>query len=341
MKKTSEPRHLERIERLRHLLQCLPLHVPKEAYPSTTQLVGRVADVYAAASEGALRRAVQRDLDALVQQQRIAVVNPGGKPLRYRRLPSDAEDEDPAIEEWTLKAIQMLAAEALPHRRLDRLWRTLLTNTQAPRLDESRLRVVSDTLRLQPADLYQGVLSAVIQALIQRCALRVGYVKTSGERSDPVLHPQALVQRGPIAYLLALKHDEDPPAHVYALHRMVVAEVLTETPARQVEGFDLDGAIAEGRIDFGQGALIDLELRVRGYLADLLRTCPMEPNQRLDDEPEGSDFDLRLWARVPSTGQLLRWLLGAGDNLEVVGPPDLRRIVAAQARKAAALYGGR
>jgi proteasome accessory factor B len=41
---------------------------------------------------------------------------------------------------------------------------------------------------------------------------------------------------------------------------------------------------------------------------------------------------------VPSTGQLLRWLLGAGDNLEVMAPPDLRRIVAAQTRKAAALY---
>ena len=41
---------------------------------------------------------------------------------------------------------------------------------------------------------------------------------------------------------------------------------------------------------------------------------------------------------MASTGQLLRWLLGAGDNLEVMGPGDLRRVVAAQAAKAAAIY---
>ncbi|NEX23050.1 WYL domain-containing protein [Thiorhodococcus mannitoliphagus] len=322
-------------------MRCISFGAPDDACLSTTQLSERVADVYNAASERALKRAVQRDLEALVQQQRIAVVNTGRKPLRYRRLASDAEDDDPVIWEWTLNQIRMLACEAVPQRQLDRLWRTLLTNTQAPRLDESRLRVVPDTFRLLPAALYPGVLSAVIQALILRCALRVGYVKADGARSDAVLQPQAAVQRGPIAYLLALKNDEETPVRFYALHRMVKAEVLTATPARQVEGFDLDRAIAEGRIDFGQGALIDLELRVRGYLAELLRACPMAPDQRLEDEPEGADFELRLWVRVPSTGQLLRWLLGAGDNLEVVSPPDLRRIVAAQVRKASALYGAR
>ena len=64
----------------------------------------------------------------------------------------------------------------------------------------------------------------------------------------------------------------------------------------------------------------------------------MEPDQTLEDEPTDSDYELRLWARVPSTGQLLRWLLGAGDNVEVVAPADLRRVVAVQAAKMAALY---
>jgi hypothetical protein len=38
------------------------------------------------------------------------------------------------------------------------------------------------------------------------------------------------------------------------------------------------------------------------------------------DEPEESPFAFRVQARLPSTGQLLRWLLGAGDNLEVLAP---------------------
>ena len=84
--------------------------------------------------------------------------------------------------------------------------------------------------------------------------------------------------------------------------------------------------------------MIDLEIRVRGYLATLLSACPLTDEQELADEPEDAGFTLRVKARLPSTGQLLRWLLGAGDNVEVVAPETLRRIVAAQAAKTAALY---
>ena len=125
-------------------------------------------------------------------------------------------------------------------------------------------------------------------------------------------------KRGPIAYLFALKEDEPAPVRLYALHRMIRAEALTTQPARTAEGFDLDQAIAEGKVDFGQGRLIALELQVRGYLVPLLSVCPLSADQQLEDEPETSAFSLRVSAQVPSTGQLLRWLLGAGDNLEVI-----------------------
>jgi len=107
---------------------------------------------------------------------------------------------------------------------------------------------------------------------------------------------------------------------------------------RRQAGFDLDQAIAAGKADFGQGKLIDLELRVRGYPATLLSVCPLSEDQRLRDEPEGSPFTLRVQARLPSTGQLLRWLLGAWDNLEVVAPAELRQVLAAQAEKMVAIY---
>jgi predicted DNA-binding transcriptional regulator YafY len=83
-----------------------------------------------------------------------------------------------------------------------------------------------------------------------------------------------------------------------------------------------------------------LELRVRGYLATLLSVCPLSPDQTIVDEPETSHFSLMVKARVPSTGQLLRWLLGAGPNLEVLAPADLRHIMAVQTAKMATVYRG-
>lgn len=284
-------------------------------------------------AEKARRRALQRDLEELLAAGRIEVVNPGGKPLRYRQARLDLE-EDPIVWDYTLQVIQVLVADTVPQRQLERLWRHLVTVSGGPVLDEGRLRVLPDTLRLQPPDLYP----AVVTALARGWALQVCYQDAEAVRTDARLHPQALVQRGPLPDLFALKNDETEPVRLYALHRMLRATSLADVPARTAAGFNLDPAIARGLADFGRGELIDLELRVRGYLVPLLTACPLAPDQRIEDEPDGTDFSLRIRARVPSTGQLLRWLLWAGDNLEVVAPLDLRRVVAAQVRKMGVLY---
>lgn len=328
----------DRIQRLKRLLQVLPSPAASPAAcPDGSRLLAVLADAYGRSGEPARRRTLQRDLDTLVKDGRIEPVNPGGKPLRYRRC-GDDPTEDPQIWHYTLRQIRDLVAEAVPARRLDRLWQRLLNELDSPPLDETRLRIVPDALRLRPVELHPEVLQAVVAALAQRSALHVLYEDAARVRAEAVLHPQALVQRGPLPYLFALKNDEDAPLRLYALHRMIRARTLTDTPVRQAPGFDLDQAIAEGKVDFGQGVLIDLELRVRGYLATLLDACPLSDNQRIEDEPDDSGFERRVRARLPSTGQLLRWLLGAGPNLEVLAPAELRQVVAVQAAKMAALY---
>ena len=328
----------DRIQRLRRLESLLPRAVTAPAdCPDSMRLLEVLSAAYGEASEAARRRALQRDLAELLRQGRIETVNAGGRPLRYRRMGDEVED-DPLLWQYTLQQVRDLIREAVPSRRLDRLWQRLLNEFEGPLIDERRLRIVPDTLRLQPVELYPEVLQAVVLAVAQPCALKLLYAKSTGARSEVVIHPQALLQRGPIAYLFALKEDEPAPVRLYALHRMIRAEALTTLPARTAEGFDLDQAIAEGKVDFGQGRLIDLELRVRGYLVPLLSVCPLSADQQLEDEPETSAFTLQVRAQVPSTGQLLRWLLGAGDNLEVIAPAELRHVMRAQSDKVAALY---
>lgn len=328
----------ERLQRLRRLEALLPRPVTAPAHcPDGTRLLEILGDAYGTGNESTRLRALQRDLMELIGQGRIEALKAGGRSLRYRRL-ADEVDEDPLVWQYTLQQVRDLIAEAVPARRLDRLWQRLLNETDGPLLDEQRLRMVSDTLRLRPVELYPNVLQAVITALAQRCVLQVLYEKANGERAEVRLHPHAVVQRGPIAYLFALKDADDAKMRLYALHRMIRAQALTAVPARRQAGFDLDQAIAAGKADFGQGRLIDLELRVRGYLATLLSVCPLSEDQGMRDEPEDSPFTLRVFARLPSTGQLLRWLLGAGDNLEVIAPAELRQVLAAQAEKMAAIY---
>ncbi|WP_295543877.1 WYL domain-containing protein [uncultured Thiohalocapsa sp.] len=326
-----------RIQRLRRLEALLPQPGTAPAQCLTgTRLLEILGEVYGDGSPDARRRALQRDLMTLVKDGRIEAVNPGGKPLRYRRV-LDCIDDDALIWEYTLHQVHDLIAEAIPQRQLNRLWERLLHELDEPLLSQQQLRVVPDNLRLRPVELYPTVLQAVISALAKQLALKVTYRNAEGKRSRPILHPQALIQRGPIPYLIALKNNEDQP-RLYALHRFIRAEVDESRTARAAEGFDLDQAIADGLVDFGQGTLIDLTIRVRGYLTPVLLACPFNDTQTTHDEPEDSPFSLSVSARLPQTGQLLRWLLGAGDNLEVVAPDELRNIVAAQARKMQDLY---
>ena len=327
----------DRIQRLRRLEALLPKPGTKPAdCLDGARLLEILDTAYGTGSPASLRRALQRDLETLVQDGRIEAVNPGSKPLRYRRL-GDTLDDDAAVWEFTLRQVRDLIAEAIPKRQLDRLWERLLHDRDRPLLTDQQLRVVPDSLRLRPVELYPDVLHAVITALAQHCALQVVYQNANDERSTPILHPQALVQRGPIPYLFALKNDEEH-LRFYALHRFIRVELKAQIPARAAEDFDLDRALSEGKIDFGQGQLIELVIRVRGYLTQLLLACPLADEQTWEDEPDGSDFDLRIQARLPQTGQLLRWLLGAGDKLEVLAPTELRHVLAKQTRKMADLY---
>lgn len=79
---------------------------------------------------------------------------------------------------------------------------------------------------------------------------------------------------------------------------------------------------------------------MRGYPATLLRVCPLTDDQVIDEEPEGAPFALRVSARLPSTGQLLRWLLGLGANIQVLAPAELRQVLAGQVAKMGAIYPG-
>lgn len=329
--------HKDRIDRLDRLHRLIARTATAEECPDAGALLERLADLYAHhLSPASRRRAIQRDLEELVDTDRIEVVNPGGKPLRYQCAKGNL-DTDPYVTDYACKAIRELVKDALPSRRLELVMRQLLGTDGGLGLDDDRLCIVSDTLRLQPAVIGDKVLGDVLEALALSRALRLSYRDAAGKLTRPIVHGQALLQRGPRVYLFALKDEEAEPVRMYALHR-ITRSAVCEQSARRARGFALQQAIDRGQADFGDGELIDLELRARGYVADLLRDCPLAQGQRIDDEDEGAAFDIRVRATLPGTGQLLRWLLGCGDKVEVLAPAHLRHVLKAQTAKASALY---
>lgn len=332
--------HKDRIDRLNLLRQLIPRSSSGQGCPDARQLLARLAEHYEASKSDAARmRAIQRDLDALVKESEIEVVNPGGKPQRYRRA-ADLDGSDPRLWAYAQSLMRSLIRDAVPEKRLERIWASLREEGDDFGLGEDKLCILSDTQRLLPADFKEEVLLAALEALAQSRTLQATYRDGAGKLSRPELHPQALLQRGPRLYLFALKNDEAAPLRMYALHRFTSAKV-GEGPGRRAEGFNLQAAVRKGQADFAGDGEVELDLRVRGYVADLLRDCQLSENQVIEEEPEDSPFSARVRATVPETGQLLRWLLGCGANVEVLAPAKWREVVISQVEKMGAVYGAK
>jgi predicted DNA-binding transcriptional regulator YafY len=326
-----------RIERLDEIVRLIPLKKQAKECPDPAYLLEKMGAHYAKhATPESRSRAIQRDLVELIKDQRIQVVNPGGKPLRYCRVKGDATP-DPYVWKYELEALRAVIKDAWPAGRLDKVWQHVLNEDNDLGLGEDKLRIVTDTLRLYPVAIGEGVLECVLEALALSRTLSAGYTDAQGTKTRPLLHPQALLQRGPRLYLYALKDAEAQPLRMYALHRFTTIAV-TSDPARQAGNFDLQTLIDRGQADFGGGEMIDIALRARGYVAELLKDCPLSAKQDWKDEDVGSDFEIKVSASIPATGQLFRWLLGCGDKIEVLEPPALRQTIAAQSAKTAALY---
>jgi proteasome accessory factor B len=326
-----------RIERLDSLEGMIPFHALEDEYPAMGTLLKRMGDAYPnSKTRNAQCRAIQRDLAELVAADRIKAVNRGSKPLRYRRLREDVT----ADRSYARKAINnILQAESSGSSQLDAVYARMLEPEKHTGLDASKLRIIHDHPRLLPAPIRDGVLAAVLEALALSRSLQISYRNQNDKESKPLIHPQALLQRGSRLYLYALKNDE-PEVRTYALHR-ITSCAPGSGAARKAENFDLDAAIRSGDADFSDGTTIELVFRARGYVAMLLYDSFLSADQTIKDEDEDSDFQLRITATVLNTGSLLRWLLGCGDNIEVLEPRHLRKVIAAQTAKAARIYRGK
>ena len=112
---------------------------------------------------------------------------------------------------------------------------------------------------------------------------------------------------------------------------------MLAAPVNRPAGFDLDAYIASGAFGYPVGGAIRLEALFSEGAAFHLGERPLSEDQRLEPTDDGR---VLLTATVQDTSELRWWLLGFGDQVEVLAPESIREEMARIARNMDAKYGG-
>jgi len=329
--------HQSRIERvdLIYALLCGP-----SAHPSLCHDVGRLLDalghLYNGGNDKARQRAMQRDLRELVANGRIEVVNPGSRPLRYRRC-QPPTDEDAIARDYQLEKARGWIVEAVRDGDLSSLWRRLLYDDDSPLLEEQQVWLQADVLELGMAKVQPAVLHALVCGLAERTPVWLRHRDADGNVHQHTVHPVCLIQRSSRLYVAGVFNAGAVP-EVLPIDRIDEARQCagerSQAPNPPMLPFQVDQCFD----DRSGSGVIDLCIRVRGGLRELLEVCPLGEFQRVGPVPVDSPFDLEVSAPVRDGTRLLRWLLAGGDEVEVVAPHELRDRLRAQAMRMLGVY---
>lgn len=199
-----------------------------------------------------------------------------------------------------------------------------------------KVRAIPNGMALIPAELEEATWQTVAQALLEQRAIDVTYLsRTSETEKCFTLHPQGIVSRHSVTYLLA-QVDGFDDLRQFALHR-VKQVALSDVKWQEKEAFDIDTYIKGGAFGYRQGPEdVILEAEVARPVAWLLHETPIADIQTLEALPDNEWY--RLTAHVPNDQQTLWWLMGMGANVKVMAPTSWRETLEANAKQVLAYY---
>ena len=288
-------------------------------------------------------RTVQRDLQALAE---VFDLTCSDVPPRWSRARTAGDDALPVHDTYT--ALTFCLVEDYLHRILPvNVTQSLapvfskarnLLNTVDEDFDAKRwyqsVRVLPRALELTPPVIDEAVFRAVCEALWHRDELDITYqARVDGEPKSMNAHPHGLVVRDGVIYLLATLKTYADIRHM-AVHRICEAEPTGRRAIIQT-GFNLATYIEEGHFSYLEGQAMDLVLRFDGYVGQHLLEAPLNDTQRANLLDDGR---IEILATIKDSQQLRWWVLGFGDAVEVVDPPEFRAWVREQVMAMAERY---
>ena len=307
------------------MLRQIPRHPAKI---STARLAQHLAD------EGfeTTQRTIQRDLQKLSSIYPLAC-DERNKPFGWSWMADGDVMDIPGMDSHTALAFWFASQhlEALlpkstlrqlqPHFKAAAHVLDYITSDKGAPAWRSKVRVLNRGPKLSVPAISDDVQNHVYDALLRNRRLIITYNPRWQEGAKEYeVNPLGLVLKDGITYLVCSMWDY-PDIRLLTLHRISTAEIQ-DKPSTQPNGFDLDNYIASGELDFALGETIHLKAIFSNDAAFHLNERPLAQDQIIT---RNSDDTMLVTASVLDTSELRWWLLGFGDQVEVLAPDSLRK----------------
>jgi len=238
-------------------------------------------------------------------------------------------------EQYLFEMMPPYAAVALePHFNRAR---AVLNERRSTQLGDwtDKVRVVPESQNLLPPPINQPAADAIYASLLEGKQFSADYRKRGVKtpKHYDAIHPLGLVFRQRVIYLVATVGSHIDPLQ-FALHRFTSARV-EQKPVRCLKDFDLDTYIQGGNFDYLLGDEFKIELLFSSNRGEHLKETPLSFNQQIETAEDGR---IRVTSIVKNSNQLRWWLLGFGDEVEVVKPARFREEFAEQLNRMVAIY---
>jgi proteasome accessory factor B len=281
------------------------------------------------------RRTIYRDLDVL-------------QTLGYPLL-SDADADDGGVRWRVLDGFRRQHRLPFTHEELTALWlarealealdgtafalgaRSLLEKVRETLSDEVRRRLerAQETLAVGHGGRRRRGRAAIVDALRraaeERRSVELSYASLDGRRSRRVVDPY-LLWLDPMAsglYVTGYDHDR---SEIRTFHVDRIRDLArTQRRFEVVDGWDARRHLADSFAGF-RGPLSTVRLGFTGRAARLVSERVWHPSQTIATRADGA---VELTMRVPLSPGLRGWVLSWVPEVEVLGPGELARDVAA------------
>ncbi len=292
------------------------------------------------------KRTVERDLQNLSLSYPI-VVDEKDNAFCWRYAQGVAINLFPGLSEAEAVSFIMLkqfAEQLLPESLAQDLepYFQEAKRTLSSGISKSAIRSWPDKIRTVPANqpllkphVSNEVQKEVHAALLRDQQIRVWYqAQGKPEPKEYVINLLGLVEHGAAQYLVA-KFEGHDSARILALHRIHAAQILP-TKTNKIKDFDLDTYIASGAFGFS-GDVPEIEVGLRFYngAGFHLKETPLSKDQIVREIDERT---LEVTATVRDNKRFRWWLLGFGEDVEIIFPLELRSSVSVALSNALGKY---